>query len=183
MKNLLNSEVLFLKLNSSISMLFNIIGRYRVNKLYQAFCIMKSKCNINDKSKTQYENRYKKEKNKLLNQKNNTLKYFEKEIKDKEKNIISLIKRENESTIKINNLTKKEKQLKVQIKSLENSNRNNMKKSEDVKKPQQSSNISSINNNSKYDSDIISLESIKNFINKMNELLNEYQVYIETLKW
>ena len=36
-KNLLNSEILFLKLNSSINMLFNIIERNRANKLYQAF--------------------------------------------------------------------------------------------------------------------------------------------------
>ena len=195
-KNLLNSEILFLKLNSSINMLFNIIERNRANKLYQAFCIMKNKYSINDKSKSQYESKYKKEKDKLLNEKNNTLKSLEKEIKDIEKNIISLNKRENENTIEINNLTKKEKQLKDQIKSLENSNSNNMKKSEDMKKPQQSSNISSINNNSKYDSEIISLEStietskqlkegkeeiIKNFINKMNELLNEYQVYIDML--
>lgn len=196
MKNLLNSEILFLKVNSSINMLFNIIGRNRSNKLYQAFCIMKNKCNINDKFKSQYESKYKKEKDKLLSEKNNILKNLEKEIKDIEKNIISLNKRENENVIEINNLTKKEKQLKEQIKSLENSNSNNMKKSEDAKKPQQSSNISSINNNSKYDSEIISLEStietskqlkegkeeiIKNFINKMNDLLNEYQVYIDML--
>ena len=195
-KNLLNSEILFLKLNSSINMLFNIIERNRANKIYQAFCIMKNKYSINDKFKSQYESKYKKEKDKLLNEKNNTLKSLEKEIKDIEKNIISLNKRENESVIEINNLTKKEKQLKDQIKSLENSNSTNMKKSEDMKKQQQSSNISSINNNSKYDSEIISLEStietskqlkegkeeiIKNFINKMNELLNEYQVYIDIL--
>lgn len=196
LKNLINSEILFLKLNSGISMLFNIIERNRKNKLYQVFQIMKNKSNINDKFKSQYESKYKKEKDKLLNEKNNTLKYLEKEIKDIEKNIISLNKRENENVIEINNLTKKEKQLKDQIKSLENSNSNNMKKSEDMKKQQQSNNISSINNNSKYDSEIISLEStietskqlkegkeeiIKNFINRMNELLNEYQVYIDML--
>ena len=195
-QNLIKSEILFLKMKSSISLLFNILERNRANKLYQVFYIMKSKSNINDKFKSQYESKYKKEKDKLLNEKNNTLKNLEKEIKDIEKNIISLNKRENESVIEINNLTKKEKQLKDQIKSLENSNSTNMKKSEDMKKQQQSSNISSINNNSKYDSDIISLEStietskqlkegkeeiIKNFINKMNDLLNEYQVYIDIL--
>ena len=195
-QNLIKSEILFLKMKSSISLLFNILERNRANKLYQLFYIMKSKSNINDKFKSQYESKYKKEKDKLLNEKNNTLKSLEKEIKDIEKNIISLNKRENENTIEINNLTKKEKQLKDQIKSLENTNSNNMKKSEDMKKPQQSSNISSINNNSKYDSEIISLEStietskqlkegkeeiIKNFINKMNDLLNEYQVYIDIL--
>ena len=196
MQNLIKSEILFLKMKSSISLLFNILERNRANKLYQVFYIMKSKSNINDKFKSQYESKYKKEKDKLLNEKNNTLKNLEKEIKDIEKNIISLNKRENESVIEINNLTKKEKQLKDQIKSLENPNGTNMKKSEDMKKQQQSSNISSINNNSKYDSEIISLEStietskqlkegkeeiIKNFINKMNDLLNEYQVYIDIL--
>ena len=61
---------------------------------------------------------------------------------------------------------------------------------------QQTNNISSINNNSKYESDIISLEStietnkqlkegkeeiIKQFIYKMNDLLNDYKVYIDML--
>jgi peptidoglycan hydrolase CwlO-like protein len=195
-KYLIQSEVLFLRMSSSIQMLSNIFKKNRANKLYQVFYIllMKNK-NINDKFKLQYENKFKKEKDRLVNEKNNTLKNLDAEIKDIEKKIISLNKKENEAKIEINNLTKKEKQLKDQIKQLENSINNAMRKSVDLAK-QQSSNISSINNNSKYDSDIISLEStietskqlkegkeeiIKKFIYKMNELLNEYQVYIDKL--
>ena len=197
LKFLINSEVLFLQMSSSIQMLSNIFKKNRANKLYQVFNIllMKNKNNIRDKFRLQYENKYKKEKEKLVNEKNNTLKNLDAEIKDIEKKIISLNKKENEAKIEINNLTKKEKQLKEQIKQLENSISNAMRKSVDLTK-QQSSNISSINNNSKYDSDIISLEStietskqlkegkeeiIKKFIYKMNELLNEYQVYIDKL--
>ena len=198
LKHLIHSEVLFLKMTSSIQMLSNIFKKNRANKLYQVFYIlsMKNKNNISDKFRLQYENKYKKEKERLVSEKNNTLKNMDNEIKDLEKRIISLSKKENEAKIEINNLTKKEKQLKEQIKALENSiNNNALRKSMDLTK-QQSSNISSINNNSKYDSDIISLEStietskqlkegkeeiIKNFIYKMNELLNEYQVYIDKL--
>ena len=197
LKYLIQSEVLFLRMSSSIQMLSNIFKKNRANKLYQVFNIllMKNKNNIRDKFRLQYENKYKKEKEKLVNEKNNTLKNLDAEIKDIEKKIISLNKKENEAKIEINNLTKKEKQLKEQIKQLENSISNAMRKSVDLTK-QQSSNISSINNNSKYDSDIISLEStietskqlkegkeeiIKKFIYKMNELLNEYQVYIDKL--
>ena len=196
-KYLIQSEVLFLRINSSIQMLSNIFKKNRANKLYQVFYIllMKNRNSISDKFRLQYENKYKKEKDKLVNEKNNTLKNLDAEIKDIEKKIISLNKKENEAKIEINNLTKKEKQLKEQIKQLENSINNAMRKSVDLTK-QQSSNISSINNNSKYDSDIISLEStietskqlkegkeeiIKKFIYKMNELLNEYQVYIDKL--
>ena len=196
-KYLIQSEVLFLRINSSIQMLSNIFIKNRANKLYQVFYIllMKNRNSISDKFRLQYENKYKKEKDKLVNEKNNTLKNLDAEIKDIEKKIISLNKKENEAKIEINNLTKKEKQLKEQIKQLENSINNAMRKSVDLTK-QQSSNISSINNNSKYDSDIISLEStietskqlkegkeeiIKKFIYKMNELLNEYQVYIDKL--
>ena len=196
-KYLIQSEVLFLRINSSIQMLSNIFKKNRANKLYQVFYIllMKKRNSISDKFRLQYENKYKKEKDKLVNEKNNTLKNLDAEIKDIEKKIISLNKKENEAKIEINNLTKKEKQLKEQIKQLENSINNAMRKSVDLTK-QQSSNISSINNNSKYDSDIISLEStietskqlkegkeeiIKKFIYKMNELLNEYQVYIDKL--
>ena len=196
-KYLIQSEVLFLRINSSIQMLSNIFKKNRANKLYHVFYIllMKNRNSISDKFRLQYENKYKKEKDKLVNEKNNTLKNLDAEIKDIEKKIISLNKKENEAKIEINNLTKKEKQLKEQIKQLENSINNAMRKSVDLTK-QQSSNISSINNNSKYDSDIISLEStietskqlkegkeeiIKKFIYKMNELLNEYQVYIDKL--
>ena len=196
-KYLIQSEVLFLRINSSIQMLSNIFKKNRANKLYQVFYIllMKNRNSISDKFRLQYENKYKKEKDKLVNEKNNTLKNLDAEIKDIEKKIISLNKKENEAKIEINNLTKKEKQLKEQIKQLENSINNAMRKSVDLTK-QQSSNISSINNNSKYDSDIMSLEStietskqlkegkeeiIKKFIYKMNELLNEYQVYIDKL--
>lgn len=196
-KYLIQSEVLFLRMSSSIQMLSNIFKKNRANKLYQVFYIllMKNRNSISDKFKLQYESKYKKEKEKLVNEKNNTLKSLDAEIKDIEKKIISLNKKENEAKIEINNLTKKEKQLKEQIKQLENSINNAMRKSVDMTK-QQSSNISSINNNSKYDSDIISLEStietskqlkegkeeiIKKFIHKMNELLNEYQVYIDKL--
>ena len=192
---LIKAETLFLQISSSLSLLSKIFKKNRANKLYQVFYRLKNKNNISDKYKYQYETKYKKEKEKFLNEKNNMLKNLEKEMKDIEKNIKTLNLKDNDYKIEINNLTKKERQLNEQIKKLENSN-NNIKKSIEIMKQQQSSNKSSINNNSKYDSDIISLEStietskqlkegkeeiIKNFIHKMNDLLNEYQVYIDML--
>lgn len=101
-----------------------------------------------------------------------------------ENNIKILNLKDSELKIKITNLSKKEKQLNDTIKQFENS------------KSIISNNRNSINNNSIYESDIISLEStivnnrqqneekqkiINNFIFKVNELLNEYQEYIDLL--
>ena len=119
------------------------------------------------------------------------MKNLEKEIKDLESKIKKMNLKDNELLLELNTLNKKEKQLNEKIKNLENAKINNI----NIMK-QQSSNISSIHNNSKYDSDIVSLEStietnkqlkegkeeiIKKFIFKMNNLLDEYKVYIDML--
>ncbi len=185
---LIKVEILFMQISSSLSNLSKIFKKNRRKKLFQAFSKLKSKNKINDIFKLKFEMLYKKQKDNLINDNNILIKSIEKEIKDLDNKIKSLKLKEGDLQLELNNLIKKEKQINEKIKSLENSKNNNMK--------QQSSNISSINNNSKYDSDIISLEGtietnkqlkegkeeiIKKFIYKMNDLLNEYKVYIDML--
>ena len=188
---LMNSELKYLGISSSFTIISKIFKKHRKKKLLQAFYKIKSKTKINDIFKLKFEMIYKKEKDNIINDNILKLKTIEKDIKDLETKIKKLNLKENELILDINNLNKKEKQLNDKLKLLENSKNNNI----NIIK-QQSSNISSINNNSKYDSDIISLEStietnkqlkegkeevIKNFIYKMNDLLNEYKVYIDML--
>ena len=189
--NLVCAEILYIKISSSLSIISKIFKQNRKKKLFQVFYKLKSKNKINDIFKLKFEMMYKKQKDTLINDNNIILRSIEKEIKEIDNRTKSLKLKEADLKLELNNLIKKEKQLNEKIKSLENSKNNNI----NVMK-QQSSNISSINNNSKYDSDIISLEStietnkqlkegkeeiIKKFIYKMNDLLNEYKVYIDML--
>ena len=189
--NLIQAEILFLKISSSFSILSKIFKKNRKKVICQVFYKLKIKNKINEIFKLKFEMIYKKEKDSIINDNNNKLKNIEKENKEMEIKIKRLNLKENEILFELNNLIKKEKQLNDKIKSLENSKNNNI----NIMK-QQTNNISSINNNSKYESDIISLEStietnkqlkegkeeiIKQFIYKMNDLLNEYKVYIDML--
>ena len=189
LNNLLKAEILFLKISSYSLIFVKIFEKKRKNLLFHAFCKLKNKCKINEIFKLKYEIKYKKEKDNLINSINTKIKTLEKETKDTENKIKKLNCKEKEIILEIDNLTKKENQLNNKIIILEKANKYNFLK-------QQSNNISSINNNSKYDSDIISLEStietnkqlkegkeeiIKNFIYNMNNLLNEYKVYIDML--
>lgn len=200
--NLVEAEILYLKISSNLNLISSIFKKNRINILYQTFHTLKTKLyfvnnkgNVNNNTfRNKYETKYKKEKNDAINENNNSIKKLEKDIKDIEKNIKILTKKEFELKTEINNCYKKEKQLNDKIKNFENSN-NNMKKSIDMKK-QHSSNISSIPSNYKYDSDIYTLEStiesnkqlkegkeeiIKVFMKKVNDLLTEYQIYIDSL--
>ena len=189
--NLIKAEILFLKISSSLSILAKIFKKKRKKRLCEGFYKLKHKNRINDIFKLKFEILYKKEKDNLLNDNGIKIKNSEKEIKDLEAKIKKLKLKDNELLVDLNNLNKKEKQLNEKIKNLENSKNSNI----NIIK-QQSSNISSIHNNSKYDSDIVSLEStietnkqlkegkeeiIKKFIFKMNDLLDEYKVYIDML--
>ena len=189
--HLIHAEILFLKISSSLSILSKIYKKNRKKVVSQVFYKLKNKNKINEIFKLKFEMIYKKEKDSIINDNNNKLKIIEKENKDMELKIKKLNLKENELLFEINNLNKKEKQLNDKIKMLENSKNNNI----NIMK-QQTNNISSINNNSKYESDIISLEStietnkqlkegkeeiIKQFIFKMNDLLNDYKVYIDML--
>ena len=189
--NLIQAEILFLKISSSFSILSKIFKKNRRKVICQVFYKLKIKNKINEIFKLKFEMIYKKEKESIINDNNNKLKIIEKENKEMEVKIKRLNLKENELLFELNNLTKKEKQLNDKIKILENSKNNNI----NIMK-QQTNNISSINNNSKYESDIISLEStietnkqlkegkeeiIKQFIYKMNDLLNDYKVYIDML--
>ena len=197
-KNLIKAEVLYIQISSNLSRISNIFKKNRINVLYQAFYTLKTKIfldnkcknnNGNDTFRNKYETKYKKEKDNAINENNNSIKKLEKDIKDIEKNIKILTIKETELKEEINNYSKKEKQLNDKIKTIENSN-NTMKRS------MQASNISSIHNSSKYDPEISSLENtietnkqlkegkeeiIKIFMNQVNDLLNEYQVYIDNI--
>ncbi len=189
--NLINAEILFLKISSSLNIMSKIFKKNRRRILYHVLCKLKNKNKVNDIFKLKFEMIYKKEKDNIINENNIKLKIIEKESKEIQKKINNLNAKDNDLKFELNNLIKKEKQLNDKMRILETSKNSN----QGVAK-QQSSNISSINNNSKYDSDIISLEStietnkqikerkeeiIKNFIYKMNDLLNEYKVYIDML--
>jgi len=182
---LIKSEILYLKITSSIEILSNIYKRKRGNKLYQTLYILRcgNKTN-NHLFKIKFEIKYKNEKDNLINENITKLKKLEKEVNEMEDNIKILNIKDNELNLKLNNLSKKEKQLNDTIKQLESS------------QSSISNNRNTINNISIYESDITSLEStivnnkqqkeekqkiINNFIFKVNELLNEYQDYIEIL--
>ena len=182
---LIKSEILYLKISSSIQIIFNIYNRRRENILYQAFYILENRNKTNNHMfKIKFEIKFKNEKDNLINENTIKLKKLEKEVNDMENNIKILNLKNNETNLKINNLSKKEKQLNDTIKQFENY------------KSIVGDSKSSINNNSIYESDILSLENtidnnkqqkeekqkiINNFIFNVNELLNEYQNYIEIL--
>ena len=157
----------------------------RANKLYQILNKINSGKKMNNHIfKIKYEIKFKNEKDNLINENSIRLKKLEKEVNEMENNIKILNLRDSELNLKITNLSKKEKQLNDTIKQIENT------------KSIVSHNKNTINSNSIYESDIISLEStivnnkqqreekekiINNFIFNVNELLNEYQEYIDIL--
>ena len=182
---LIKSEILYIKISSSIEIISKIFRKKRANVLYHTLYTLNGRNKIhNHIFKIKYEIKFKNEKDNIINENTIKLKKLEKEVNEMENNIKILNLRDSELKIKITNLSKKEKQLNDTIKQFENS------------KSIISNNRNSINNNSIYESDIISLEStivnnkqqneekqkiINNFIFKVNELLNEYQEYIDLL--
>ena len=184
---LIKSEILYIKISSSIEIISNIFRKKRANILYQTLYILNGGNKINNHIfKIKYEIKFKNEKDNIINESTIKLKKLEKEVNEMENNIKILNLKDSELKIKITNLSKKEKQLNDTIKQIENSK----------SIISNSNNRNSINNNSMYESDIISLEStivnnkqqnkkkqkiINNFIFKVNALLNEYQEYIDLL--
>ena len=184
---LIKSEILYIKISSSIEIISNIFRKKRANVLYQTLYILNGGNKINNHIfKIKYEIKFKNEKDNIINESTIKLKKLEKEVNEMENNIKILNLKDSELKIKITNLSKKEKQLNDTIKQIENSK----------SIISNSNNRNSINNNSMYESDIISLEStivnnkqqneekqkiINNFIFKVNALLNEYQEYIDLL--
>ena len=184
---LIKSEILYIKISSSIEIISNIFRKKRANILYQTLYILNGGNKINNHIfKIKYEIKFKNEKDNIINESTIKLKKLEKEVNEMENNIKILNLKDSELKIKITNLSKKEKQLNDTIKQIENSK----------SIISNSNNRNSINNYSLYESDIISLEStivnnkqqneekqkiINNFIFKVNALLNEYQEYIDLL--
>ena len=184
---LIKSEILYIKISSSIEIISNIFRKKRANILYQTLYILNGGNKINNHIfKIKYEIKFKNEKDNIINESTIKLKKLEKEVNEMENNIKILNLKDSELKIKITNLSKKEKQLNDTIKQIENSK----------SIISNSNNRNSINNNSMYEFDIISLEStivnnkkkneekqkiINNFIFKVNALLNEYQEYIDLL--
>ena len=184
---LIKSEILYIKISSSIEIISKIFRKKRANILYQTLYTLNSGNKINNHIfKIKYEIKFKNEKDNIINESTIKLKKIEKEINEMENNIKILNLKDSELKIKITNLSKKEKQLNDTIKQFETSK----------SIISNSNNRNSINNNSIYESDIISLEStivnnkqqneekqkiINNFIFNVNALLNEYQEYIDLL--
>ena len=182
---LIKSEILYIKISSSVFLLSVIFMKNRANKLYQVLYKINSRNKTNNHMfKIKYEIKFKNEKDNIINENSIKLKKLEKEVNEIENNIKILNLRDSELKLKITNLSKKEKQLNDTIKQFEST------------KSIVSHNKNTINSNSIYESDIISLEStivnnkqqreekekiINNFIFNVNELLNEYQEYIDIL--
>ena len=176
LRNLINAEILYIEISSKLKRIVQIFKRNRINILYQVFNILKTRIYI--------------AKNNCDNDKN-SIEKLEKEIKDGEKKIIILTKKENKLRDEINCYYKKKKQMKETIKIIEN---NAVKAAiEIIKKKNNSKNRIETN---KYDSDIYSVESTiepnkqtkngkeevdKLFMKNINKFLNEYQVYINNL--
>ena len=195
LNNLIKAQILFLRISSSLNILKNIIQSRRANFFYQIFYKIKRKYNyikdIQSKDKNNFRARfelnYSKEKNNLINQNNISIKSLQKDIQEIKKNINQLTKKESELKTEINSYFQEEKQLNEKIKSIESKNTS-------IKKSNQASNSSTIKTIT--NSEILSLESALNanqnlkkekeqiinaFMKKVNNLLNEYQVYIDNL--
>ena len=178
LRKLINAEILYIEISSKLKRIVQIFKRNRINILYQVFNILKTKIYI---AKNNYDNDHDK----------NSIEKLEKEIKDGEKKIIILTKKENKLRDEINCYYKKKKQMKETIKIIEN---NAVKAAiEIIKKQNNSKNRFETN---KYDSDKFSVEStiepnkqtkdgkeevVKLFMENINNFLNEYQVYVNNL--
>lgn len=195
--NLIKAEILFFKMSGYLYRISKIFSKKRKTVLFHVFNILKNRnCISNnnyEKNKdnflNNYEIKYKKEKVKAINENNNNIKILEKDIQNIEKKIGILTDKESKLTNEINVFFKKEKLLTNKIKTIENSTNS-------LKKCIESSNLSSINPNKKSDSEISSLEVniknseqlkndkkdvIKNFMEQVNNLLDEYQIYIDNI--
>ena len=195
--NLIKAEILFLKISGNLGRIAKIFSKNRKNIIYQVFNLLKSKAYISknnfkhshDNFKNNYELKYRNEKVKAINENNNSIKILEKDIEKIEKNIELLTDKERKLNNEINTFFKKEKLLTDKIKTIENSTYSK-------KKSIQSSDISSINLNQKFDMEISSLETsiknseqlkkdkkdvIKNFMEQVSNLLDEYQIYINNI--
>ena len=178
LRKLINAEIIYIEISSKLKRIVQIFKRNRINILYQVFNILKTRIYI---AKNNYDNDHDK----------NSIEKLEKEIKDGEKKIIILTKKENKLRDEINCYYKKKKQMKETIKIIEN---NAVKAAiEIIKKQNNSKNRFETN---KYDSDIYSVEStiepnkqtkdgkeevVKFFMENINNFLNEYQVYVNNL--
>ena len=196
--NIIKAQTLYLKISSSLELFSKLFRNRRINVLYQVFQIIKRKYlffqgikeNKNNNFRAKFELNYKKEKNNLINKSTDSLKSLEKEIQILKKNINQLSLKESKLKKELNNYLQVEKQLNEKIKTIETLNYS-------VKKSIQSNNSSSNRSISKFDNEMLSLENaieanklvkqekqeiINAFIKKVNNLLNEYQNYIDNLK-
>ena len=196
--NIIKAQTLYLKISSSLELFSKLFRNRRINVLYQVFQIIKRKYlffqgikeNKNNNFRAKFELNYKKEKNNLINKSTDSLKSLEKEIQKQKKNINQLSLKESKLKKELNNYLQVEKQLNEKIKTIETLNYS-------VKKSIQSNNSSSNRSISKFDNEMLSLENaieanklvkqekqeiINAFIKKVNNLLNEYQTYIDNLK-
>ena len=196
--NIIKAQTLYLKISSSLELFSKLFRNRRINVLYQVFQIIKRKYlffqgikeNKNNNFRAKFELNYKKEKNNLINKSTDSLKSLEKEIQILKKNINQLSSKESKLKKELNNYLQVEKQLNEKIKTIETLNYS-------VKKSIQSNNSSSNRSISKFDNEMLSLENaieanklvkqekqeiINAFIKKVNNLLNEYQNYIDNLK-
>jgi len=179
LSNLINAEILYIEISSKLKRIVQIFKRNRINTLYQVFNILKSKIYI--------------AKNKCDNDNDkNSLEKLEKEIKESEKKIIILTQKEKKLKDEINCYYKKKKQMNDTIKIIEN---NAVKAAIEIIKKQNNSKNNFENN--KYDSEIYSMEStietnkqskdgkeeevVKIFMENINNILNEYQSYVNNL--
>ena len=188
---LLKTQILYMKISSSLEMIIKIFTQHEKYLLYQAFYELKKKYNYyKNNFREEFEKEYKQNRKEIISKNNNDIKSLQDEIKDIKENINQMTEKESKIKEEINNYLKQEKNLNEKIKCIETLN-NSMKES--IK----SSNSSSIKTISKYDNEILSLESalnlgknlkekkqklINKFILNVNSLLNEYQVYIDNLK-
>ena len=196
LNTLINSQIMFYRISSSLNIIKNIIQRRRENILYQIFYKLKRKYNlVKDKQnndlnnfRANFELNYTKEKNNIINQNNNSIKSLQKDIQALKKNINQLTLKESKLKNEIYNYLQEEKKINEKLKNIENLNNSIMKSI-------QTNNSSSIKSFSR--SEILSLENtikvskqlkdkkeeiISTFVNQVNNLLNEYQAYIDHIK-
>ena len=198
MNKIIKAQVLYLKISSNLNLISKIFRSHRINVLFQAFQKIKRKYlflegmkeNKNNNFRAKFELNYKKEKNNIINKSTENLNSLKKEIQIMKKNINQLTLKESKLKQELNDCLRVEKQLNEKIKILESLNFT-------VKKSIQTNNSSSNRSISKNDNEMVSLENaievnklvkkekqeiINAFMKKVNNLLSEYQTYIDNLK-
>ena len=198
MNKIIKAQVLYLKISSNLNLISKIFRSHRINVLFQAFQKIKRKYlflegmkeNKNNNFRAKFESNYKKEKNNIINKSTENLNSLKKEIQIMKKNINQLTLKESKLKQELNDCLRVEKQLNEKIKILESLNFT-------VKKSIQTNNSSSNRSISKNDNEMVSLENaievnklvkkekqeiINAFMKKVNNLLSEYQTYIDNLK-